>query len=1190
MSKAGMVMIALRALFLSAIWVAGLASIVGSGGGGGGDEPVKPTIVSESGSQSAQVGSPATFSVSASNAQSYQWQAGSGSGNWTNIAGATAASYTLSQVAASMDSTQYRVVVSGSGGTVTSSAFLLTVTQPPIPPTITTQPTDQTVLTGQSTSLSVVANGGSLSYTWQVSADGGVGWVTVGSATAATVSLPNVALADNGKRYRVIVSNSAGTVTSSTALLIVTDTVIAPTIAVQPANQSANPGQSVAISTSAIGSNLTYQWQSSPDGTTWTPVGGGTVAMLTLPSVALSDSGTRFRVVVSNSGGSVTSSTALLTVALAAVAPTITTQPTNQTATAGQNVSMSIVAGGTAPSYQWQVSTDSTNWTNVAGATSATLTLTSVALTDNGKRFRVVVSNTVGTVSSNAAVLTVNAAVTAPVISVQPTGATRIVGQAFTASVTASSAGAVPSYSWESSPTGNEPWTVVPGATSATLNVPAVAITDTAKRYRVNVSNSAGLVISGTAVLTVAWGNVTTSSDLSSLETVYGDTGGNGGGDGGTSGGGDGSGADGGGGLGKTLNALMTVTRIADGALVGQALTDATTGLVKIKAGPGTGPVLLTLSGTENATYFDEAKNAQVPFGPGKVLHALVDKFDENVGVSAFTEAAYLYALNNYLADPAAIAAGTAPLRTTGSVTGLTLQQVQVANSAVLNEVNRTLQSAVALTSVKSLPTPIGIGSGNNALSTSRYGIAAAITGGFTLNAAGYLPDVATPALEAAKQLSRDLTDGKLNGFALDGTPAAPGSSISYEVMNFPATLNAGQYALSQSFGLNSTFSLGAGVINNAYWTGLRNSSGCSDTNILTILKDHSLLQTSFNYTGSPCVLAPDNPIQTPSVSLNVRTVRGAESATYVLHDDGSAALFRGNNGCGQTEFSNLPKFTSLVVVNQLGIRAGGGPLGAAALARDSAGNIWSWGIGSAMGLGVSGCISTPQKISGLTDVVSIVGANGPRTTFDDITAIIYATTAEGALYAWGNRQPVTPQPQQIQGLSKVVSVAPNSVCSLILKSDRTVWVYGNFCLTTPLGKPYKQWLFPAVPTKIPDLSAVEVASDGNQTGFALRADGVLLKFRPIQGNECPLCGEFIGMVIDEVQTVWQPGQTALVCTNYAPIVNICNNPLVSQALPRVLHIESSADPQIGVNIYGDDGNIYKFTAAFIARVSQGGK
>lgn len=85
-----------------------------------------------------------------------------------------------------------------------------------------------------------------------------------------------------------------------------------------------------------------------------------------------------------------------------AVAPAITTQPQAQTVSAGANVSFSVVATGTAPlAYQWQ-----RDGTAVAGATAATLAFVASA-GDNGASFRVVVSNTAGSATSNAAVLTV---------------------------------------------------------------------------------------------------------------------------------------------------------------------------------------------------------------------------------------------------------------------------------------------------------------------------------------------------------------------------------------------------------------------------------------------------------------------------------------------------------------------------------------------------------------------------------------------------------------------------------------------------------------------------------------------------------------------------------------------------------------------------------------------------------------
>ena len=98
--------------------------------------------------------------------------------------------------------------------------------------------------------------------------------------------------------------------------------------------------------------------------------------------------------------GTVTSNAATLTVN---VPPSITTQPTSQTVTAGQTATLSVTATGTAPlSYQWKK-----NGTAISGATSSTYTTPATTASDNGAQFTVTVSNSVGTVTSNAATLTV---------------------------------------------------------------------------------------------------------------------------------------------------------------------------------------------------------------------------------------------------------------------------------------------------------------------------------------------------------------------------------------------------------------------------------------------------------------------------------------------------------------------------------------------------------------------------------------------------------------------------------------------------------------------------------------------------------------------------------------------------------------------------------------------------------------
>ncbi len=83
-------------------------------------------------------------------------------------------------------------------------------------------------------------------------------------------------------------------------------------------------------------------------------------------------------------------------------APSISSHPTNVTVGAGQSATFAVTASGSAPlAYQWQ-----RNGANIAGATSRTYTLTTSAA-DSGAMFRVLVSNSAGSVLSNSATLTV---------------------------------------------------------------------------------------------------------------------------------------------------------------------------------------------------------------------------------------------------------------------------------------------------------------------------------------------------------------------------------------------------------------------------------------------------------------------------------------------------------------------------------------------------------------------------------------------------------------------------------------------------------------------------------------------------------------------------------------------------------------------------------------------------------------
>ncbi len=347
-----------------------------------------PQIVTQPANQTVTLGAIATFTLSASGTAplSYQWRA-----NGAAISGATGASYTTAATIASDNGASFTCVVTNSAGSITSTAASLTVISPP---QITTQPAAQSVTAGLTATFSVTASGAALTYQWNRNS------VAISGATAATYTTPATTTADNGAVFSVVVTNAAGSVTSAAAALTVTAAAPgAPLITTQPANQTVPVGQTATFSVVATGTGtLTYQWKKNA-----AAIAGATAASYTTPAAASTDSGALFTVVVTNSAGSTTSSGATLTVNSA---PQITTQPANRTVTVGQTAAFSVVATGTGTlTYQWKKGS-----TAIAGATSAAYTTPATVIGDNGTTFSVVVTNSVGSVTSNAATLTVTAA------------------------------------------------------------------------------------------------------------------------------------------------------------------------------------------------------------------------------------------------------------------------------------------------------------------------------------------------------------------------------------------------------------------------------------------------------------------------------------------------------------------------------------------------------------------------------------------------------------------------------------------------------------------------------------------------------------------------------------------------------------------------------------------------------------
>lgn len=169
-------------------------------------------------------------------------------------------------------------------------------------------------------------------------------------------------------------------------------------------------------------------------------------------------------------------------------APVITTQPVSKTVTAGTTASFSVLASGNpTPTYQWQK-----GGIGISGANASTYTIASPASGDAGN-YTVTATNSIGTVTSSVATLTVN---TLPTITTQPVSATATAGTTVIFSVNATAGTSSIAYQWSQ---GN---LAVTGATSASLNLGNVQSSN-AGDYTVTLTTAAGSVTSAVATLTV---------------------------------------------------------------------------------------------------------------------------------------------------------------------------------------------------------------------------------------------------------------------------------------------------------------------------------------------------------------------------------------------------------------------------------------------------------------------------------------------------------------------------------------------------------------------------------------------------------------------------------------------------------------------------------------------------------------
>jgi hypothetical protein len=421
-----------------------------------------PTITTQPGNQTVTVGQTATFTAAATGSPTptVQWQVSTDNGvTFGNVSGATSTTLSFTS-ASSQNGNEYRAVFMNSAGTAMTRAATLTVNSP-TPPTITTQPGNQTVTAGQTATFMAVATGSPTpTVQWQVSTDSGVTFGNVSGATSTTLSFTS-ASSQNGYQYRAVFTNATGTATTTAATLTVNAAPPASgTVTLQNTNSNLciDTGGSTSFTyliQSACSTSNTqkftltaapvsgwYYLVSAASNLCWDVAGGSSSAGALIQQyscVAVPPEYYQLKAITGGYeilsrnmtngcldvvGGSTASGAHIeqntctgsanqifKTASSALSPPTITTQPGNQTVTAGQTATFTAAATGSpTPTVQWQVSTDSgATFGNVSGATSTTLSF-AAASSQNTNQYRAIFTNSAGTATTTAAALTVNAA------------------------------------------------------------------------------------------------------------------------------------------------------------------------------------------------------------------------------------------------------------------------------------------------------------------------------------------------------------------------------------------------------------------------------------------------------------------------------------------------------------------------------------------------------------------------------------------------------------------------------------------------------------------------------------------------------------------------------------------------------------------------------------------------------------
>lgn len=332
------------------------------------------------------------------------------------------------------------------------------------------------------------------------------------TASPATWQLSNTAY----DIYLVIIDGS-GNSTSSPVLSVTTlSTNSAPVILINPTDEELLEGsiEEVTFLSSSSGFPIpSVQWQKDNKGNgVFSNIVGSTSpshTVLAVDVISSANNGDRYRAVYTNTEGSLSTLTAILTVTSAATSPIVTLDPTNESLVEGVgSITFSAIAtGNPVPTVQWQKDTQGNGtFANISGATSSNLTVNGSGVTvlaNHGDQYQAVFTNTAGVITTAIATLTVTSSAVAPTITTQPVPLAVNEGSGSVTFSVAYTGTAPITEQWQKDTKGNNAFSNV---SSPTVNGSDVTeIGNDGDQYRVILTNSEGSVISDPAELTVTF-------------------------------------------------------------------------------------------------------------------------------------------------------------------------------------------------------------------------------------------------------------------------------------------------------------------------------------------------------------------------------------------------------------------------------------------------------------------------------------------------------------------------------------------------------------------------------------------------------------------------------------------------------------------------------------------------------------